>query len=70
MDHEEQQFHDGELGMSLIFPIVTLYLIIDSCHQGLSSNPGYSADTVGKGWQLAQKYTLNTMKFGLMHQIL
>lgn len=70
MDHEEQKFHDGYLGISLRFSTVTLYLIVDSYHQGLSSNLGYSADTVVKGWQLAQKHTLNIMKFSLIHKIL
>lgn len=69
MDHEEQKFHDGYLGISLRSSTVTLYLIVDR-YQGLSSNPGYSADTVVKGWQLAQKHTLNIMKFSLKHQIL
>lgn len=70
MDHEEQQFPDGYPGMTLRFSIITLFLIVDSCDQGLSSNPECSGDTAGKGWQLAQKDTLNMMKFGLLHQIL
>lgn len=67
MDHEEQQFPDGYPGMTLRLSFVTLFLIVDSCDHGLSSNPGCSADTVGKGWQLAQICTLNTGKFDLMH---
>ena len=71
LDHEEQKFHDGCLGISLRLSTVSLYLIVDSdSYQGLSSNLGYSADTVVKGWQVAQKHTLNIMIFSLIHQIL
>lgn len=58
-------------GMGILawpWDFVILFLIFDSCHHGLSSNPGCSADSVGKRWQLAQKHIFNTMKFGLMHQ--
>lgn len=67
MDHEEQQFPDGYPSMTLRLSFVTLFLIFDDCNHGLSSNPGCSADTVGKGWQLAHKCTLNTAKFCPMH---